>query len=323
MDMIPLRKQRHIAIFIFGLTGGGATRRTVTLANGMATLGHRVDLVVLRPSGPSRRDLSPLVNLVTLDSFAISLCSRIPSRRRKNMVMVSAGALARYVREKRPEVLMSAANHVHLCAVTARRIARVPVRLVLRVSTHLSGSLQHDARKAPPVRLRWIRYRYGYADQAIAVSEAIAEDLIAHTDLASQDVCVIHNPTFTPGILSKARTLLDHPWFTVDSPPVILAAGRFSVSKDFPTLLRAFARIRNSFKLNWLFWVKESCAESWLTSRKNLGSRVMSTCRGSRKILIRGCPRHPYSCCLLPGRDFLEYLSRPWLAGVRWSVRIA
>jgi glycosyltransferase involved in cell wall biosynthesis len=37
---------------------------------------------------------------------------------------------------------------------------------------------------------------------------------------------------------------LDHPWFSPDAPPVILAVGRLTAVKDYPTLLRAFALLR-------------------------------------------------------------------------------
>ncbi len=47
-----LEERAHLALFIFGLSGGGAQRRTVTLANGFAERGHRVDLVVVRANGP-------------------------------------------------------------------------------------------------------------------------------------------------------------------------------------------------------------------------------------------------------------------------------
>ncbi|MCP3870704.1 MAG: glycosyltransferase [Gammaproteobacteria bacterium] len=236
-----MEKSCHIAVFIFGLTGGGATRRAVTLANGMAERGHSVDMVVLSPVGPSRRDLSSRVKLVTLDSLAIRLCERIPWRSRKNQVMVSQPALARYLRRERPEVLLSAANHVHLSAITARGIAGVPVRLVIRVSSHLSNSLLNKSRMT---LLRWSRHRYGGADRAIAVSGGIAEDIIEHTTLTPRRVCTIYNPTFTPDIPERAKAPFDHPWFTQASPPVILAVGRLTGAKDFPTLLRAFARVR-------------------------------------------------------------------------------
>ena len=43
--LVPSTPAKHIAVFIYALTGGGAQRRTVTLANGFAECGHDVDLV--------------------------------------------------------------------------------------------------------------------------------------------------------------------------------------------------------------------------------------------------------------------------------------
>ena len=60
--------QRHIAIYIYGPSGGGATRRTLTLAGGFAKRGHRVDLVVVDAAGPLAGDLPEGVRLVALDS---------------------------------------------------------------------------------------------------------------------------------------------------------------------------------------------------------------------------------------------------------------
>jgi glycosyltransferase involved in cell wall biosynthesis len=37
---------------------------------------------------------------------------------------------------------------------------------------------------------------------------------------------------------------IDHAWFKPGAPPVVLGAGRLTPSKDFPTLMRAFARLR-------------------------------------------------------------------------------
>jgi glycosyltransferase involved in cell wall biosynthesis len=235
---------KHIAIFIYGLTGGGATRRTLTLANGFAERGHRVDLLVLNPRGPAERDLSPLVNLVRLDSLGIRTCGRIGWRKRKNQVVAGTTELARYLRREQPDVLMSAANHVHLSALTARALARVPVRLVLRVSTHLTDSHLSGARRPRPFRLRWARRRYGGADAAIGVSKGIAEDLIRHTALPAERTFAVYNPVSTAEILDKGKEALGHPWFAQKGPPVILGAGRISRQKDFVTLVRAFARLR-------------------------------------------------------------------------------
>ena len=54
----------------------------------------------------------------------------------------------------------------------------------------------------------------------------------------------MYNPTVTPEILEKAREPVDHPWFAPGEPPVILGVGRYHPNKDFPTLIRAFAKVR-------------------------------------------------------------------------------
>ena len=39
---------------------------------------------------------------------------------------------------------------------------------------------------------------------------------------------------------------MDHPWFKPTQPPVLLAVGRLCKQKDFSTLIRAFAQVRQT-----------------------------------------------------------------------------
>jgi len=232
--------QRHIAIYIYGPSGGGATRRTLTLAGGFAKCGHRVDLVVVNAEGPLAGDLPEGVRLLVLDSALI----RLAGRKRRRRIKASSVALARYLWRERPDVLLSAANHVHLTAVIAARVSRAPVRVVLRVSNHLTGSHLGDSKRPRPNRLKFARRVYGLADAAIAVSQGIADDIVEHTALSDEQVCAVTNPTYTPEIETAAAAPLDHAWLSTAAPPLLLGAGRLAPAKDFATLLRAFARVR-------------------------------------------------------------------------------
>ena len=49
-------------------------------------------------------------------------------------------------------------------------------------------------------------------------------------------------------MLALAQAPIDHPWFPANGAtptvPVLVFAGRLEIEKDLPTLLRAFARLR-------------------------------------------------------------------------------
>ena len=51
---------------------------------------------------------------------------------------------------------------------------------------------------------------------------------------------------------TRAAAPLDHPWFAPGEPPVILAAGRLTEQKDYPTLLRAFSTLREAHRARLL-----------------------------------------------------------------------
>ncbi len=46
--------------------------------------------------------------------------------------------------------------------------------------------------------------------------------------------------------MAAAQEPLEHPWFTPGEPPVVLGVGKLEAQKDFPTLIRAFARVRRA-----------------------------------------------------------------------------
>lgn len=235
----------HLGVFLYGLTGGGATRRVLTLAKGWAERGHRVDLVVVEPRGPLAEETEGL-HLVPLDfgRFEKPL-RRLPRRWR---LFWSRFPLAGYLRTVQPDLLLSAANHAHLPALAAKRMARSRVPLVLRLSNHLSGSARGGAglkRLWNSLRLGIIKHRYREADFAIAVCEDVRRDFLALVPYPRAQTAVVYNPIEIERIRRLAREEVPHPWFHPKETPIILGAGRLSPQKDFATLIRALAVLKD------------------------------------------------------------------------------
>jgi glycosyltransferase involved in cell wall biosynthesis len=108
----------------------------------------------------------------------------------------------------------------------------------------LAHASAHGVRRWEKFFPAMMRVLYPAADAVVAVSAGVADGLVSHAHLRREKITVIHNPIVTPEIAEKATAPLDHPWFAPGQSPVFVAAGRLTVQKDYPTLLRAFAELR-------------------------------------------------------------------------------
>jgi glycosyltransferase involved in cell wall biosynthesis len=183
--------------------------------------------------------------------------------------------LIRYLQSVRPDALLSALPTLNLLAVWARCGAGVATRVVISerdtLSTAIGGSRQWRKRYLPPLLQR----AYMMADGIIAVSNGVADDLVASTGISRARITTVYNPVVDPELVAKARAPLDHPWFAPGAPPVILGVGRLHPQKDFATLIRAFARLRAERPVRLLILGGESSGDSaYVADLKALPARL-------------------------------------------------
>jgi glycosyltransferase involved in cell wall biosynthesis len=217
-----------IAFFFLSLEIGGVQRIMLNLSKHLNGLGFPVDLVLIRASGPFMENVSDRVRVIDLQ--AVRAVRALP-------------ALVRYLRRERPAVLLSAQTHVNAVAVIARRFAGGSTRLVLSEHNCLCGSSRRAEKILDRMRPLIARYLYQDADGIVAVSRVMAKDLSRRAGISMDRIGVIHNSVSDEEVREKSGYPLRHPWFGHEKLPVVLAMGRLSPAKDYPTLLRAFSLV--------------------------------------------------------------------------------
>ncbi len=217
-------EQDRIALFVPTMTIGGAERVALNLVRGMVAARQPVDLVLSTAQGgllPQIPNHVPVVDLA-----ASRLLRALPN-------------LVRYMRRERPAAMISHMRGANIVAVVARRLARVPCRLLIVEHTSRdkaqSFTLQDRAIMALRPRV------YPSADAVVAVSAGLASIL---RSCGLTNVHTIYNPVVDDALIAQADQPIDHPWLQPDQPPVFLSVGRLVVPKDYPTLIKAFSIVR-------------------------------------------------------------------------------
>ena len=218
-----------VAVFLQDLSGGGAERMMVQLAGSMADLGVDVDLVLVRLDGPYLEAVSEKVRIVNLAA---------------QRTLKSIFALAHYLKREKPAALLSALVHVNIAALLARRIAGDATRIAISERNTISMNAADAPTAVSRIAHKLVPWIYPWADEVIAVSQGVGEDLAAFSGLPIDRITVINNPVITPRLRQLAREPADHPWLARGQPPVILGVGRLVAQKDFATLMNAFAELR-------------------------------------------------------------------------------
>jgi len=228
-DPLLSLRQFHIALFLPNLGGGGAERVFTNLANAFVEKGMVVDFVLGKAEGPNLSQIDRRINVVDLGT---------------NTVYGWLRPMKSYLKERHPELVLSALHHANLTALCANMLSGTKTRII--VSVH--GTMSHDIGKSKKRLAKAIpllvKAFYPKADKIICVSSGVAQELINKYHLPKSKVQVIYNPVVTEDMFKKAEEPIDHPWFQPGQPPVILGVGRLTAAKDFETLIKAFALVR-------------------------------------------------------------------------------
>ncbi|MDS0281592.1 glycosyltransferase [Haloarcula onubensis] len=221
---------RQVAFFTPAPDFGGAQRVTVNIANTLAARGHDVDLVAGHLEGEFVSLIGDAVDTVELD------VPRVPAAG----ILAAVPRLVSYLDERRPDVLFASRTHTNIAAVTAGRLTDADVHVAITEHSPFDHLPTRKDRATAALAARV----YPYADDVVGVSEGVAKTVVEHTGVDPDGTTVLNNPIDIAAIQSGATESVEEAW--LDDPEIdpIVAVGRLKASKDFATLLRAFARLR-------------------------------------------------------------------------------
>jgi glycosyltransferase involved in cell wall biosynthesis len=220
---------QHIALLLSSMRIGGEELNKLRLAQGLLEQGYRVDLVLIAEEGVLRSQIPDGVRVVDL---------------RARRALTSLPKLTRYLREAKPDVLLSSLDYINITAIWARALSRAQTRLVVCEASTLSVHAKYSPKtRILPLLCRWF---YSKADAIVAVSQGVADDLVQKIGIRPEKMIVIYNPIASPQLAALAEEPAKHRWFEQEQPPVCLAVGRLVPQKDYTSLIQAFAQVRAS-----------------------------------------------------------------------------
>jgi len=221
---------KKLAILVSFSGDGGVEKMMINLLEGLVSQGAKIDLLVIKDRPPYFARIPEAVNVIKLGPGSALFCKK---------------PLMDYLKVHKPDVLLAAKHRALKLAIQAKQISEVNTRIVGQIHTHASESLKHKLWIKRVIWLATMRKLYPRADLIIAVSQGVADDIQHITRMDPRKLAVVYNPVVTDELTSLANEPAGHRW--LDQPngtPVIVAAGRFNIQKDFITLIRAFSLLR-------------------------------------------------------------------------------
>lgn len=219
-----------IIILLPDLRGGGAERVMLDLAKEFSYFGQQAELVLMQATG----DFLPIAQR----DFQVFDLNAVRTRG-------VPAALARYLREHKPDAVIANMWPLTTAAVIGRSLSRHQCRLLLLEHNTLTQQYSSRGRFHAGMLTTSMAATYRFADVIAAVSEGAAKDTARLARLTNDRVKVLHNPI--PQRQAPSPEAMQHAEALWNCPPGqrILTVGSLKEQKNHALLLHAFAKIQS------------------------------------------------------------------------------
>jgi glycosyltransferase involved in cell wall biosynthesis len=226
-----------ISIILPNLKFGGVEKMRLLLAQSWIKEGYRVEVVLMRKVGELVTAYQDGANPVLIHELGV------------DRISLAILPLARYLRQSKPDIVLTAMWPLTTVSVIAWLIAGRPGRLYLSEHTHLSVARVSELRSSLMFIKATIYLSYYFAHGIIAVSQGVKDDLVKTFSIGVDRIRVIYNPAGT-NRFSESRTGLSRRCSDCSEPFNILTVGELKDSKKHDLLIRAFANLPSTFSCN-------------------------------------------------------------------------
>lgn len=221
----------NITLLLPDLEAGGAERVMLTIARELVVRGHQVSLVLFRATGPLLTLIPRGVQLVDLGVHTYGFGNL-------GFAISSIVRLKRWLKQAHPDVVLSTITGTNLVALLARKLAHLPIKIVIREAVTLKNV-------RGKLRLYAMRWLYPQADSVVVLTNVMANEIVTKLGVTRLKVHCIPNPIDVDFIYSQSLIPIQHHWLDDDNLKIIIAVGRLATQKDFPTLLAAFSMLQH------------------------------------------------------------------------------
>jgi glycosyltransferase involved in cell wall biosynthesis len=228
-----LKRQPTLALFLATSGHSGVDRVMQNLVTEFAGRGLSIDLLRVRRHGPDFTGLPENVRQIDLGTAHVNS---------------AFGALVKYLKRERPCAVLSDKDRLNRLVLLARRLAGVDTRVIVRIGTTVSENLARRSWLDRNLQYFSFRRFYPWAEAIIVPSNGAALDFSRVSGIDVGRISVVPSPVVNSRLQEMALEPVPHDWFVNRTIPVVLGVGELCARKDFATLVRAFAQMREKLE---------------------------------------------------------------------------
>lgn len=230
--MVEIKFMHKIALYIPSMSGGGAEKVFMILANYFISQGYHVDLLLTKKRGVYLKDLDNRINIIQLSSKRSAF---------------DLPYLLNYLNSYQPKVLLSALTHSNIIAIASSLLTRSKVEVFVSEHSNFTNNTKSMKFYKLYIMKLFIKYFYKYAKGIICVSDGVKKDFHNLFPFTSDKTITIYNPFETLKIKTNSLQSVDHPWLSnCRKFKTIISSGRLHDAKDYYTLLKSISLLRKN-----------------------------------------------------------------------------